>query len=585
MTCQENTRSEMAPLAPLRGEGPGVRGLRKVSLHRNSLCFSAICLLVPSFSQAEEPVDFNRDVRPILSGNCFACHGFDESSREADLRLDSREGAIAELGGYAAIVPGEPEESELITRVVDTDPDSVMPPPDSHKKPLSEKEVSILRRWISQGAPWGKHWAFEPPVATEREDTQTHPIDHFVLKRLKQQGLDPAPRAKTHTLARRLAFDLTGLPPSADQVAALGETPTDAQWNQWIDRLLQSPHFGERMAMWWLDGARFCDTDGFQQDATRTNWPWRDWVIESFNQNMPFDQFTIEQFAGDLLPNATEEQKLATCFHRNHMHNGEGGRDPAESRVDYVLDRTNTTGTLWLGLTLGCVQCHDHKFDPISQTDYYGLTAYFNSIDEDGKAGGGAGPFLKYRSSLAKRAVEEAQQLVEQTESTMADVKASAKEDFVVALEKMIDQATTFQPWQPVDPASLQSTEGTELTLENDAIIRSSDNGKDQDDFRIAVSPIDLHRIAGLRLEIFSDPAHSDKKYSYADSGEFVLTNVKLQVRATKSNGVRDVELSRATASVDGEGKDSKYGNSDGTLDDDPRTGWTTRGKPVDNRI
>ena len=538
--------------------------------------------MVSSWGLAEEPVDFNRDVRPILSKNCFACHGFDENSRATDLRLDTRDGAVEDLGGYAAIVPGSPEESDLISRVTDTDPDSLMPPADSHKKPLSEDEVSVLRRWISQDAPWGKHWSFQPPIATARDGNATHPVDHFVAKRLKAKGLHLAARAKTHTLARRLAFDLTGLPPAAEEVATLGGKPSDAQWEQWIDRLIASPQFGERMAMWWLDGARFCDSDGFQQDETRTNWPWRDWVVDSLNDNMPFDQFTIEQFAGDLLPDATEEQKLATCFHRNHMHNGEGGRDPEESRVDYVLDRTNTVGTQWLGLTLGCTQCHDHKFDPISQNDYYSLSAFFNSIDEDGKAGGDAGPFLNYRSPHAGPAVLEAEQLVEQTKVKRTNIKAAMQEDFLVAAEEMIGRAKTFQPWLPVDPAKLQSVEGTELVLEKDAIVRAGDQGKDQDDYRITVAPIDLQRITGMQLEVFSDPAHADAKYSYTKSGEFVLTNVKLQVRATADTGVRDIELVRATASVDGEGEDSKYGDSDGTLDDDPRTGWTTRTKPVE---
>ena len=521
-------------------------------------------ILIGSLASADEPVNFNRDVRPILSEHCFACHGFDQSSREADLRLDTREGAIE---GFA-IVPGKPEESGLIERITTSDPNERMPPADSHKDRLDKEEIKILRQWIRQGAPWGKHWAFEPPVAAPVPTSSDHPIDHFVGKRLKEFGRDFAPPAAAYTLARRLSFDLTGLPPSTTDVTALTDQPTKAQWRAWIDELVDSPHFGERMAMWWLDGARYSDTDGFQADSTRQNWPWRDWVVESFNDNLPFDEFTILQFAGDLLPNATDEQKLATCFHRNHMHNGEGGRDPAESRVDYVLDRTNTMGTLWLGLTLGCTQCHDHKFDPISQQDYYSLTAYFNNIDESGRAGNDAKPFLKYRSPYAKHAVEESERLVKKTEA---------------ALDQMITRASrSFEPWSAVEPAAMRSIEGTKLSPETDSIVRAEDSQRDQDDFYVTASKTDLKQIAGVRLEVFADPKHSENKYSYAESGEFLLTNFKLQVRHDVSSDVEDIDLVRVSASSQGEGLDKKYGNAVGTLDDDPRTGWTTRTKTVE---
>ncbi|MEZ6089911.1 MAG: PSD1 and planctomycete cytochrome C domain-containing protein [Pirellulaceae bacterium] len=561
-------------------------------------CCVAVRLLLatPSVSGGDE-VDFNRDVRPILSGNCFACHGFDENARQANLRLDTREGATADVGGYAAIAPGDPDASELLNRVLETDPDLVMPPPSSHKKPLTPREVNVLRRWIEQGAPWGKHWSFEPPVQHEADRKQiaesgVHPIDYFVQQRFADGEAtiqsDPpiqlrfAPQAATHTLARRLSFDLTGLPPTPQEVAPLGENPSDPQWDAWIDRLLESPHFGERMAMWWLDGARYSDTDGFQQDATRTNWPWRDWVIDAFNNNMPFDQFTIHQFAGDLLPDATDTTRLATCFHRNHMHNGEGGRDPEESRVDYVLDRTNTIGTVWLGLTLGCTQCHDHKFDPISQQDYYSLTAYFDSIDENGQAGGNAGPFLTVRSEKAKSAVDEAADLVGQAKRDVAAVETAAKSEFAVFLdERIADASQGFVSWHPVTPAEMKSVEGTSLTLEADQMIRSGNDPKVQDEFRITVGDTGLHRITGLRLEVFADDAHSEGKYSYAESGEFILTNVKLQVRSESTTEVIDVPLVRAVANVEGEGEDKKYGKVSGTLDDDPRTGWTTRTQAV----
>ncbi|MCA9133782.1 MAG: DUF1549 domain-containing protein, partial [Planctomycetales bacterium] len=271
--------------------------------------------------------DFNRDIRPLLSDNCYACHGFDQRAREADLRLDTFEGATQDLGGYAAIVPGKSEESELIARITASDSDELMPPADSHRKPLSPQSIELLRRWIDQGARWGRHWSFVPPRKADVPRGE-HPVDYFVRQRLASQSRQLAPAAQPHTLIRRLALDLTGLPPSAEQTESFLRQPSETAWKHSVDQLLNSPHYGERLAMWWLDGARYSDTDGFQQDAERTNWPWRDWVVDAFNANMPFDQFTIEQFAGDLLPQASDAQKLATCFHRNHMNNGEGGPDP-----------------------------------------------------------------------------------------------------------------------------------------------------------------------------------------------------------------------------------------------------------------
>ena len=536
------------------------------------------CLL-----KADEPVDFNRDIRPLFSNNCLACHGFDEAARSTEFRLDTREGAVADLGGYSAVVPGKPEESVILARISGADGVELMPPADSHKKQLPPEAVKLVRRWISEGAQWGTHWSFEPPVAAAIPSDAGHPIDHFVEKRLRLEGMSLAPRAAAHTLARRLSFDLTGLPPSALDVLALGSEPTEDTWLAWTDQLLDSPHFGERMGMWWLDGARYSDTDGFQADSTRKNWPWRDWVVSAFNENMPFDQFTLEQFAGDLLPDATDEQRLATCFHRNHMHNGEGGRDPAESRVDYVLDRTNTMGTLWLGLTLGCTQCHDHKFDPISQRDYYSLTAFFNSIAEDGKAGGGAKPFLDYKSSLVQPTIDECQQVLDEMKAKLDQVQGDAEEAFVAELARMIEKAQQpVEPWQIVIPSAMRSTEGTVLATDEFGVIRANDSQVVQDDYFVEVRSDTIGRITGIRLEVFSDAAHANQKYSFAETGEFILTNAKLQLRSKVDSSVTDLSLRRATASIEGKGADSKYGSASGTLDDDPRTGWTTRTKPVE---
>ncbi len=532
---------------------------------------------------AADEVDFNRDIRPIISDNCFACHGFDKDARKGDLRLDQRAAVTEDRGGYSVIVPGKPEESVLLERVSSSDPDLLMPPSDSHKKPLGQKSIETLTEWIRQGAPWGEHWSFVRPQRPTVPKDASHAIDHLVRQGLIEHRRDLASQAATHTLIRRLSFDLTGLPPDVELVVNFPQTPAEQDWDDLVTQLLASPHFGERMAMWWLDGARYSDTDGFQSDSTRTNWPWRDWVVDSFNANKPFDEFTIEQFAGDLLPDASPEQILATCFHRNHMNNGEGGRNPEESRVDYVLDRVNTTGTLFLGLTLGCTQCHDHKFDPISQRDYYSLTAYFNSIDETGAAGGRAKPYLKYKSSYAQRAVDQAAELVKQTESHLAAMQKQADKEFVPWLLKQVVRAKRgFRPWTVVIPERMATTEGYKLRLESNGIIASSPAAFPQDDFVITLAKPELDRISGLRLEVFPHSSHTDGKYSFSETGEFILTNVKLLLRKRGNSQIQEVALAFAVADVNGVGVDSSYKTVRETLDDDPRKGWTTRTKPSD---
>lgn len=533
-----------------------------------------LALAVRGASAAE--VLFSRDVLPILADRCFHCHGPDAAHREADLRLDERDDALRDRGGYAVLVPGKPQASELLNRITSTDPDLRMPPANAHRKPLSPREVQVLRDWIADGAPWGKHWSFEPPVRPDVPQQKVHPIDVFVHRRLQEQGLAPAPKAEPHTLLRRLSFDLTGLPPAPEEVAAFVADNSPEATARAVDRLLESPHYGERMAMWWLDAARYSDTDGYQQDATRNNWPWRDWVVGAFNRNLPFDQFTIQQFAGDLLPDATPEQKLATCFHRNHMTNGEGGRDPEESRVDYVIDRVNTTGTVWLGLTLGCCQCHGHKFDPISQQDYYSLFAFFNSIDENGKAGSGATPYLKYTSPFAQQAVTEAETLVQSRKKLLDAALQQAEQEFEAWLSKQIKLVQAgFAPWHTLEASTLESVEGSVLTQEPDGTIQASGPNPRQDDYRV-IAGTSLGRVTGLRLEVLPHASHTDGKFSRGSSGEFILTDVKLQVRRRGASQVRDIELASAVADAEKEAKGRAYGNVKDTLDDDPRNGWTT---------
>lgn len=532
-----------------------------------------VCLLLAAPSAADDRVRFSRDVLPILSENCFACHGPDESQRKADLRLDTREGALA------ALSLEKPEASELLVRVLSVDDEAVMPPPSSHKKRLTTRQTETLRRWIEAGAPWGKHWAFERPVQVEPPKIAAHPVDAFVRARLVEEGLVPSLRASQHTLVRRVSFDLTGLPPTPADVENVLKDDSPQAYERLVDQLLASEHFGERLAMWWLDAARYADTDGFQGDATRTNWPWRDWVVGAFNRNMPFDQFTLEQFAGDLLPNATPEQQLATCFHRNHMTNGEGGRDPEESRIDYVIDRVSTTGTLWLGLTLGCCQCHSHKYDPITQKDFYSLTAFFNSIDEDGKAGSAAKPYLSYQSPLASRAVQEAQELVDQRKPREAEARLAAEspfEDWLVA--RAAEVKNGFQAWHPLVNAELESIEGTQLSQTPDGIVQASGANPRQDDYRLAAA-VNLSRVTGLKLEVLPHESHTGGGLSRGQSGEFILTDIKVQVRRRGNSQIRDVLVASAVADLSAEQKEARsYGDIKGVLDDDPRNGWTTKG-------
>ncbi|MFK7847710.1 MAG: DUF1553 domain-containing protein [Rhodothermales bacterium] len=341
-------------------------------------------------STLPEIVDYNFHIKPILSDRCYTCHGPDENTREAGLRLDTQEGPYAALESDAgkAIVAGKPHKSALIQRVLSNDPEEVMPPPESNLS-LTDYEIALLQRWIEQGAEWKRHWAFIPPEKPTRPATQAewgnNEIDDFILATIEREGFSPAPRAPKEQLIRRLSFDLTGLPPTLEEIDAFLSDHSENAYEQLVDRTLNKRAFGERMASEWLDISRYADTGGYQSDRARRMWPWRDWVIEAFNDNLSYDKFLTWQLAGDLLPNASQEQVLATAFNRNHRQTEEGGSIEEEFRMEYVTDRTNTTATAFMGLTVECAQCHDHKYDPISQKEYYQLFAFFNNIDESGQ--------------------------------------------------------------------------------------------------------------------------------------------------------------------------------------------------------
>jgi hypothetical protein len=371
-----------------------------------SLGLLILAALLPCRALAEEPlpavVSFNRDIRPILSDACFACHGPDKARRKGDLRLDTPDHAYADRGGYRLLVPGEPGKSVLLARLTEEDPAQRMPPAASGRK-VTPRQIALVRRWIEQGAKWQQHWAFLPPerfpipeIRNPKSEIR-NPIDRFIVARLEKEGLGLSPEADRVTLIRRLSLDLTGLPPTLAEVDAFVKDTAPDAYERVVERLLASPRYGERMAIRWLEAARYADTHGYQTDGERVMWRWRDWVIDAYNRNLPFDQFTVEQLAGDLLEGATLDQKIATGFNRNHRGNSEGGIIPEEYAVEYVCDRVETTSTVWLGLTVGCARCHEHKFDPFPQKDFYRLFAYFNNVPEQGRAVkyGNSPPYIK----------------------------------------------------------------------------------------------------------------------------------------------------------------------------------------------
>jgi hypothetical protein len=382
---------------------------------------------------AEKPVDFNRDIRPILSDACFTCHGPEEKSRQGSLRLDTKESAFAERNGYLIIVPGSSATSRLYQKISSKDEAFRMPPAWSGKN-LTPKQIELFRQWIDQGAKWQSHWAFDPPkrpAIPEVNDKSwpKNPIDYFTLALLETQGLKPSEEADKATLLRRVSLDLTGLPPTPAEVDSFVADKSAGAYEKRVDRLLQSAHYGERMAIPWLDLARYSDTHGYHIDSLREMWPWRDWVIAAFNRNMPFDEFTIDQLAGDLLPNATLEQKIASGFNRNNMINFEGGAIPEEYHVEYVVDRASTTATTWLGLTMGCARCHDHKYDPLKQKDFYRFFAFFNTVPERGLDGyeGNAVPVLPLPGPEQQRQMDDLNKQI-------ADVLVALPEKDVLAV-------------------------------------------------------------------------------------------------------------------------------------------------------
>lgn len=517
-------------------------------------CWLLLTITAYSFAEpirAEETIVFSRDVLPILSDNCFQCHGPDaEGGRKGELRLDDEEDVKRSRGDYRVIDREQPAESELLARITSDDEYTQMPPPELGRS-LSRKQKETLRLWIEQGAEWGRHWAFEPIERPKIDDAQTgHPIDVLVAKQLARKGWKPNGRAARETLIRRLSLDLTGLPPTPEQVDRFLSDGEPGAWDRLVDRTLASPAYGERMAWNWMEVARYSDSNGYQGDNERTMWPWRDWVVKAFNSNMPFDEFTVNQLAGDLLPEATKDQILATGFCRNHMINGEGGRIPEENRVDYVFDMTETMGTAWLGLTLNCCRCHDHKFDPLTQEEYYQFTAFFNQTPV---TGGGRNP----QTPPVLPMPDESQAT---TEKQLLEQIAQAEQDKQKRLRELASEQAAWEEsilargndleWEPLHFNKLESRHGQTLTKRADGTILATGKNPDNDTYEL-VTILDQREISALLVEAVRHPKMTRGGFARSDSGNFVLTEVEIDWRPEGETDWKRSEINSGQATFE----------------------------------
>lgn len=538
-----------------------------------------------------DPPSFNADVRPILAAKCFACHGPDEDAREAGLRLDSFAGATEDLGGYQAIAPGDSEASELIRRVTSDDPYEVMPPQEAGE-PLTDEERNVLRRWIEAGGAYDVHWAFEPPRRRPVPDVSDahwpiNAIDDFVLHRLDREALSPSADADPLTLVRRVYFDLLGVPPTPEQADAFLRDPRPDAYERLVDRLLSTEQYGERWARAWLDVARYADTNGYEKDRPRSIWPYRDWVIAALNRDMPFDQFSIAQIAGDMIPEATLDDRIATGFHRNTMLNEEGGIDPLEYRYHAMVDRVATTGMVWMGMTVGCAQCHSHKYDPLSHTDYYRLMALLNNADE---------PDLVVPDPHIQRQRDAVLAEISRLESALEDqfppredpgsdpgsdpgLEAERRQ---VALEEAFDawvaqQRADATPWTVLRPRRLH-TNLPRLELRDDGSIFSSGDITKRDVFELSIPLEGMDRpITALRLEVLVDdslPARGPgRAYYEGRRGDFFLSEVEARI------GDDPVSFASASHSYGKIAVGSGTADAKNVLDRDGSTGWSTSGR------
>ncbi|WP_404305180.1 PSD1 and planctomycete cytochrome C domain-containing protein [Neorhodopirellula lusitana] len=559
----------------------------------NRLLLVCLCLacwsfvsIGPTSAAEDETVDFSSQVRPILSDRCFHCHGPDADNQDSAFRLDSQEHLLEDLGGYAGVVPGDLDASELITRIRSEDESDMMPPPDSNRS-LSDEEKQILERWVAQGAAYEGHWAFQRPdpdnlptdvLPNSNWSPETvkrwsnNPIDAFIARKLVEHQLAPSPPADPATRLRRVAMTLTGRLPSEDIQRRFLADPTDLAFAEAVDELMSTMHYAERQTLLWLDAARYADTDGYQNDSGRTNWPWRDWVIQAFHNNMPFDQFTIQQLAGDMLPDATDGQRLATAFNRNHRQNAEGGALADEFFVENVIDRVETTGTVFLGLTMGCTRCHDHKYDPISQREFYQFYGYFNNIGERGIGRGvDAKPTLP---SLSPMVEVKAGVLDKIAQVDLANKAVSqANKTFDKRMNEWIEQtrtelqSTPETQWESATIRDAQLVGDGELLVNDDTTVEYRGDGVGNLIYAITLSQ-NLTGTTSIRLNAIVDERFgAPNKRSPSENGNFVLTDCKIAIAN------RSVPVAGISASFEQSGYEAAK-----AIDSDPASGWAISG-------
>ncbi len=551
----------------------------------------AVALCSSGLLPAEEPVQFARDIQPLLAKHCLLCHGPDEA--EGGLQLHAREAALVELdSGEHAIVPGKAEESELLSRITSDDPEVRMPPEGDALKP---EEIAALRAWISQGAKWEVHWAYQPladspPPKVNRQQAVGNDIDRYVLAKLESEKVSPSPAADRFTLIKRLSYDLTGLPPSPTEVDAFVNDPSDDAYEKLVDRLLASPHFGERWGRHWLDKARYADSDGYEKDNHRADaWRYRDWVIDAINADVPFDQFTVEQLAGDMLPNATPLQRLATAFHRQTLTNTEGGTDQEQWRVAAVMDRTETLGTVWLGLSVGCARCHSHKYDQITQREYYQLFAYFNNGDEVNTNVPKAAPLdaaaqakaADIRAALANRRRE----LVKSVDQWLPSLRNEAN-----------SASNSEIAHHPLENLSIKGPDGVTFSPQEDGSYLGGGANPATAKYTIEATSA-AQNVTGIRIEVLPDDSLGARGPGRVKHGNFVLNEVRLYaageakweagdrqplVAATANHSQDGWPVANAIDGVEGEGRNGT-GWAVGPEYGKPHSATFALARPIDN--
>lgn len=514
-------------------------------------------------SDAEMEISFGRDVRPILSDACFQCHGPDEKARKAGLRLDTREGATADLGGYAAIAPGDVEGSELYQRLIAEEADVRMPPPNTGKA-LSDEQIRILRAWIESGAEYEDHWAYRPvrrpaiPDPVPAAGPEAGPIDRFVADKLARLGIEPGPQADRRALIRRLSFDLIGLPPTPEEVEAFENDPAPDAYERLVDRLLASPRYGERMAVHWLDLARYSDTIGYHSDVHRDVWLYRDYVIDAFNRNLPFDRFTIEQLAGDLLPNATDSQRIASGYNMMLMTTEEGGSQPKEYTAKYSADRTRNTASLWLGLTMGCAECHDHKYDPITTKDFYSFAAYFADLRETPV---GRQPSEKFPTAEQKAELAAIAASLAEVEAALAADTPELAADFE-RWSAALGRRLASRDWISPAPSSARMSERSRFRVDADGTLTAVGENPERIDATLTYR-LGEGDHAALRLDALADESLPAGGPGRASNGNFVLNEFRVEF-----NGA-PVKLTAAAAS-----HEQRDLPAAAAIDGNPATGW-----------